>query len=168
MESMLEYFDILEDVLDAGKIKAFSSKISIDRETIFDIIGEMRLNLPNEIRQAKKIIEDHDRIIEDAKNKANMIIQDAQQTANDLTSEHEIYKLATVTANNVVDEAKQNAREIRIGTMNYADGILSKSEESLRKTLEQLASDFKGIEENISTTINVLYGNRQEIRGTKE
>lgn len=167
MESILEYLDILEDILDSSKARPFTSRININREKVFDVIGEMRLNLPNEIRQAKKIIEDYDRIIEEARLKAEVIINEATETAHHLTSEHEIYKLATENANNVVDEAKKNAREIRIGTMNYVDEILSKSEDSLRKTLEHMTGHVRNAEVGISETINVLYKNRQEIRGNK-
>jgi vacuolar-type H+-ATPase subunit H len=165
---MLEYFDMLEDVLDSSKGRPFSTKISVEREAVFDIIGEMRLNLPNEIRQARKIIEDHDRIIDDAKNRSNVIIMEAQEKAKELTGEHAIYELAKESANEIIDEAKKNAREIRIGTMSYADEILSKSEETIRGMLESLSTNFRNTEEGFSETIDTLYKNRQEIRGTKE
>ena len=168
METILKYFDILEDTLDSGKARPFSSKISIEREVIFDIIGEMRLNLPDEIRQAKKIIQQYDKIIDDANLKAEVILNEAKQKAEEMTKQHEIYRLANESANEIIDEAKKNAREIRIGTMNYTDEILSNSEEIMRQMLINFSENFKNAENNFADTIDTLYKNRQEIRGIKE
>ncbi len=164
----MEYIDELEDILDAGRGRPFTSKISIDKEKAYDIIGEMRLNLPQEIRQAQKIIEDHDRIIEDAKNKATSIIKEAEMRADEITGDHEIYKLATEAAEKLVDEAKKYSRDVRIGTMNYVEEILTKTEKVVKLTLENVSKSFRDAEDDLNNTVGRIHENKQEIRGRKE
>ncbi len=168
MESLMEYLDELEDLLDSGRGRPFSNKITIEKEKIFDIIGEIRLNLPNEIRHAQKIIEDHDRIIEDAKNKASAIIAEAEIRAQEIASEHQIYELATEAAEKLVDEAKKYSREVRLGTMSYVEEILNRTENTVREALEEMSRGYKSVEQELSGTIARIFENKQEIRGGRD
>ncbi len=168
MDTLIEYLDELEDILDSGRGRPFSGKITVEKEKIFDIIGEIRLNLPHEIRHAKKIIEDHDRIIEDANNKATAILAEAEQRAQEIASEHQIYELATEAAEKLVEEAKKYSREVRLGTMSYVEEILNRTETAVRETLNDMTQGFKAVEEELSDTINRIAENKQEIRGGRE
>lgn len=167
MESIMDYLDMLEDVLDNSKNVPFSTKVSVEKEKLFDIINEMRMNIPNEVRQAQRIIEDHDKIINEAKNKASAIIKEASIQAHDLADEHEIYKLAMEQAQELMEDAKKNSREMRLNSMDYADEILLQTETSIREALSSLDKYYREIEDDFIKTINILYSNRQELRGNK-
>ena len=165
MESLQEYLDMLEDLIEGSKTMPFSNKVSLDKEQVFDLISEMRLNLPNEIRQAQKIIEDHDRIIADAKNKAGSIIKEAEHRSQEMADEHSIYKMAVEQARELMDETKKSARDMRVSAIDYADEILQKTENAVRESMSSLNLQYRAIEDSFSETIEVLYANRQELRG---
>ncbi len=167
MESLLDYLDALEDLLDSCKPVPFSNKISVEKERIFDIISDIRLNLPNEIRQAQRIIEEHDKIINDANAKGGNIIREAEMNAKILTNSHEITKMATEQASEIMEEAKRSARDMRLNAMDYADEILSKIEDKVRETMLNLEQQYRITDEYLSDIIEVLYSNRQELRGGK-
>lgn len=167
MDSLMDYLDMLEDILDNSKTVPFSNKISVDKERIFDIIGEIRMNVPNEIRQAQRMIEDHDKIINDAKSRATNIIKEAQSKAQELTDEHEIYKMSMEQAREIVEEAKRNAKDIRLNAMDYTDEILSRAEETIRDTITELDRTYRAIEDDFTKTIDVIYNSRQQLRGNK-
>ncbi len=167
MDSLLDYLDMLEDLLERSKAVPFSNRISIDKERVFDLVSEMRLNLPNEMRQAQRIIEDHDKIIADAKNKAASIIKEAEHKAQELTDEHEIYKLAVEQSRELMEDTKRSARDMRLSAVDYADEILSKTENAIRDCLSNITAQYRVVEDNLSDTIEVLYSNRQELRGNK-
>ncbi len=167
MESLLDYLDILEDIIDSSKTVPFSSKISVEKEKIIDLISEMRLNLPNEMRQAQRIIEDHDKIISDAKTKATSVLKEADATAKMMTNSHEVFKRATEQANEVMDETKKSARDLRLNAMDYADEILAKTEEVIRQSAAKINQEHRLMEEYFNSTIDILYNNRQELRGNK-
>jgi len=167
MESIMDYLEMLEELVENSRTVPFSSKISLDREKIFDIINEMRMNIPNEVRQAQRIIEDHDKIIGEAKSKAAAIMKEASMQAHDLADEHEVYKMAMEQAQELMEETKKNAREMRLNSMDYADEILLQTENAVRDALSNLDRFYREIEDEFIQTVNVLYSNRQELRGNK-
>ncbi len=167
MDSLLNYLDIIEDILDSSKQIPFSNKISVDRERIFDILSEMRLNLPNEMRQAQRIIEDHDRIISEAKQRAALLINEAELKVKDLTANHEIYKKATEEANEIMSEARTSARELRTNAIDYADEVIARVESAVSESGELLIKQQKTVNEYLTKTLQVLHQNRQELRGNR-
>lgn len=165
MENLLDYLDMLEDILDNSKSVPFSSRVSVDKEQLFDILSEMRLNLPNEVRQAQRIIEDHDKILQDAKNKAANILKEAEIRAQEHTDDHVVYKMAVEQAQELMEETKRSAKDMRLGAIDYVDDLLSKAENTIRESLNNLNQHYRTIEDEFSETIETIYTNRQEMRG---
>ena len=71
MDSVLQLLDELEDVMDSSKAVPFSNKVSVDKEEIYDIISEIRMKLPNELKQSKWVIEERNKILIDAQREAD-------------------------------------------------------------------------------------------------
>ena len=165
MDSLLDYLDQIEDILDAGKSVPFSNKVSLEKERVYDVMREIRLSLPKEIRCAQKIIEDHDKIVADARTKAGSILEEAEEDAKILTNEHEIFRRANEQATDIIEESKKNARDLRLNAMDYADELLEKTEGMIRETMENMDNQFKMVNNYLSETIDVLYENRQALRG---
>lgn len=165
MDSLLDYLEMLEDLIEGSKTMPFSNKVSLDKDQIFDIISDMRINLPNEIRHAQKIIDDHDRIINDAKNKASQILKEAEHRSQEMADEHEVYKAAMEQARDLMDDTKKSARDMRLSAIDYADEILLKTENAIRESMNNMNLQHRAIEDSFSETIEVLYSNRQELRG---
>lgn len=166
MNSIFDLLDDLEDLLDKSAPRPFSKKISIDKDEIFEIIGDIRLSLPGEIKQAQRIADNCDKIINDANNKAQSIIKDAEEKCERLISEHEIAKKAREEASIIMGEAKDTSREMRIAAVEYADNLLAQTEQAIRVTLEEFARASRETEDFLSKEIDLVYKNRQELRGT--
>lgn len=133
---ILDILETLEDVVEKGINVPFSGKCMVDREEILEIIKEIRLKLPDDIKQAKWVKEERQRILLEAQKEANNIIKDAEGKIMSLVDEHEITKKAYEQANEIIANAQKNAREIRLGTREYADSILNKVEDILKETIE--------------------------------
>lgn len=133
---ILTILETLEDVVERSISVPFSGKSMVDKEEILEIIKEIRLKLPDDIKQAKWVKEERQRILLEAQKEANNIIKDAENRIMSLVDEHEITKKAYEQANDIVSNAQKNAREIRLGTREYADSVLNKVEEILKDTLE--------------------------------
>ena len=56
MDSVLQLLDELEEIMDSSRAVPFSNKVSVDKEEIYDIISEIRMKLPNELKQSKWVI----------------------------------------------------------------------------------------------------------------
>ena len=165
MNSIFDLLDELEDMLDSAPTKAFSKKISIDRDALFELIGDIRLSLPVEIKQAQRIADNCDKIINDANNKAQSIIKDAEEKCERLISDNEITKKAKEEAALITGEAKDTAREKRIAAVEYAGNLLEQTEQSLKGCLEEFLKISRGTEDFIAKEIDIVYNNRQELRG---
>ncbi|MDP4092675.1 MAG: ATPase [Bacillota bacterium] len=133
---ILTILETLEDLVEKGVSVPFSGKCIVNRDEILETIKEMRLNLPDDLKQAKWVKEERQRILLEAQKEANSIIKDAESKIMSLVDEHEITKKAYEQSNEIVANAQKNAREIRMGTREYADGVLNKVEEILKDTLE--------------------------------
>ena len=62
--------ETLEDILEKSRNVPFSSKCIVDKEEVLDIIKEIRLKLPDELKQAKWVKEERARILEEAQKEA--------------------------------------------------------------------------------------------------
>ncbi len=131
---ILAILETLEDLVERSTSVPFSGKCLIDREEVLEIVKEMRLKLPDDIKQAKWVKEERQRILLEAQKEANNILKDAENKIASLVDEHEITKQAYEQANEIVANAQKNAREMRLGAREYADGVLSKVEEILNDT----------------------------------
>jgi vacuolar-type H+-ATPase subunit H len=133
---ILSLLEALEDLVEKGLSVPFSGKCVVDRDEILEIIKEIRLNMPEEIKQAKWVKEERQRILLEAQKEANNVIKDAENQLMAKIDEHEITRKAYEQSNDIIANAQKNAREIRLGTREYADGVLNKVEEILKETLD--------------------------------
>ena len=128
---ILTVLETLEDLIERSSGVPFSGKCLVDREEVLEIVKEMRLKLPDDIKQAKWVKEERQRILLQAQKEADNILKDAENKIAALVDEHEITKKAYEQANEIVGTAQKNAREIRLGAREYADSVLDKVEEIL-------------------------------------
>jgi len=163
--ALANHLDSIEEFIESHKKNPFTNKIVIDRDKIMELLFDMRSDLPTELKQAHRIIEEHDRIIADARAKAENIRRDAEIEVKSLTQNHEIYRRATEHAAEMVEEAKKDARDIRYNAMDYADEILEKTESMIREAMENIEQQSKYLTNYFSQTVDVLYDNRRQLRG---
>jgi len=165
MDALLDYLDEIEEVLETSKSLPFTNKISVEKDRIVDILSEIRLNLPDDIRAAQRILNDHDRILNDAQNKAQDIIDTAENEAKIRTNNHEIFRRASDQATDKMEGAKKEARDLRLNAMDYADEMLSQAESQLKEYMTNLEAQHKRVMSYYTELIDVIYANRQQLRG---
>ena len=145
----------LDDVLDDATSIPLSKMYAVDVDKIKTIIEDIRLNTPQETKQAKAIVDSRNNILEEAKKEAADIIAkakeqgdayiaDAQNQASDILGN------ATNQANEMVTTAQNKSREMLTAVNNYADDTLLAIDDSLYKAL----SDVRRIRQGIENTQN--------------
>ncbi|MCL2217175.1 MAG: ATPase [Defluviitaleaceae bacterium] len=165
MDALLDYLDDIEEVLDSSKSLPFTNKISVEKDRILEILSEIRLNLPDDIRSAQRILGDHDRIVAEATRKAQDIEEAAENEAKIKTNNHEIFRRASDQASEVIENAKQDARDLRLNARDYADEILQGAETQIKEYMTNLEQQHKRVMEYYAQMIDVIYENRQQLRG---
>ena len=138
MSSRIEQIiEEIEEYIDSCKFQPLStSKIIVNKDQMDELLRELRMKTPDEIKRYQKIIANKDAILADAQAKADSMLEEAQIHTNELVSEHEIMQQAYAQANEIVtaateqaqeilDNATSDANEIRIGAMRYADNLMA-------------------------------------------
>ena len=135
--------ETLEDMLEKSRNVPFSGKCVVDKEEILDIIKEIRLKLPEELKQAKWVKEERQRILVEAQNEADEIIKEAENRIISMIDEHEITRKAYEQKNKIIENANDMAREISNGTKAYADNILAGVQVTLEDALKVIRNNRK-------------------------
>ena len=157
MDSVLQLLDELEDVLDSSKAVPFSNKVSVDKEEIYDIISEIRMKLPNELKQSKWVIEERNKILIDAQREADEIVKNAEDRMVRMIDDNEVTKKAYEQAAAIINSAKKTSKEMRLGAMEYAEG-------KLKELKAVVYSESIKTDDYFAQTLNVLAENIQELR----
>jgi len=165
MDAILFYLAEMEEMLEsAKKSMLFSEKVAVDKNWMLERIQELRLNVPDDIRQAQRLLNDHERVLEDAKQKATVIVEDAELEAQKLVRNDEITRRAMAEGEDIIDKAKKDARDMRMSAIEYADEMLAKSESKIREIMGNLESQHKAVIDYFAQNVDVLYENRQQLR----
>ncbi len=164
MDSVMDLLDVLEDTIESSRAIPFSSKVAIDKNEMFDIIKDIRIFLPNEIKQSKWVMEERDKILADAQKEAEEIIKDAEHKIMKMVDETEIYKRAKQESEELIESSKQTSREMRLGAMEYADGILEQLQNKMQETFDEFKVQSNVIEGFYTQLTDMIYKNRQELR----
>ena len=146
--NMEELLDQLDEMLDRSmKIPGGKSLISIEKFRI--IIDDIRLNVPQEIKQARGIVADRAEIIANAKKEAEGIIHAAEERARALVAQDEISKLAQQKANETVAQAQAKSREMRKAAQDFVEEIMRRTDESLSANLSEVRKTRQALKPNV-------------------
>ena len=149
----------IEEYVDSCKFQPLSTtKIVVNKEEIEELLRELRLKTPDEIKRYQKIINNKDAILEDAQTKADALIADAQARAQELVTQHEIMQKAYAQANDTI-----NANSIRLSAITYTDDMMANIGSVLNTTLEDAGVKYKTFIDSLQSCLDVVNHNRQEL-----
>ena len=177
MSSRIEQLiDEIEEYIDSCKYQPLSStKIIVNKEEIDELLRDLRMKTPDEIKRYQKIISNKEAILNDARAKAEALINEATVHTNELINEHEIMQQAYAQANEVVRMATKQAQDIlnnatmeangvRTSAMQYLDEMLSNLENAMTATLATTTEHYESFYNTISGYNEVVKANRAELR----
>ena len=123
-----EILDMLDELLDrAWNLPLSGGRCVIDAEKVREMVDDIRLNLPDEIKQAKAIVKDRTEILSSAKSEAEAIVRKAEERARVMIAQDEVMK-----------QAQAKSKEIRQASQEFSDEVLRKAEESLAGSLAEV------------------------------
>ena len=137
--SIDELLDILDGMIDkAWGLPLSGGRCGVDAEKLRDIIDDIRLNLPQEVRQAKAIVADRAEIIRNAKAEADSIIKTAEEKAKILVSQEETVRQAQAKSSDILAETQQKAKEMKKAAADFADNLMKNVEDNLSSSLGEI------------------------------
>ncbi len=132
---IMALIDRIEEIVDGAKGVPFTNQKMVDPDAVYDIIDEIRAQFPDELKQARWIVKERQEMLEEAEKEANRILEEARDRAAALANEQEVVRLAESQAAAILDNARQQEREVRLGAEDYADEIFANLEVNLGKLL---------------------------------
>lgn len=126
-----ELLEDLSDLLEDSKELPVVNKVMVDKTQINNILDEIRANLPTETRQAKRVVAERNKIIEDARKQAETLISAANSQRAGMLEDSEIVKQARIEAKRIIDEAQAEALMVRNRMNTYVDTVLQRTEDLL-------------------------------------
>ena len=180
MSRIEQIIDEIEEYISNCKtIPLSNTKIAVNKDEILELIDELRLKTPDEIRKYQKLISNKDAILADAKEQADRMIMEAQVHKEELINEHEVMQRAieqanaviadaSVKAQQLVDQAAEDANNIRMGAIQYTDDMLANLQMIIEHSIENNKSKYDALISGLSKDLNIVVSNRKELRPEPE
>jgi cell division septum initiation protein DivIVA len=149
---ILYLVDRLEAAINKGFAIPFGAKRLVDEDDCLDIIDQMRIAIPEEIRQARRVTQDRDRILAQAKEEAERVVALAREEASRLADAHEVAQAAQDRALAIQQQAEVDAHATRKGADEYAQQVLL----DLQQRLDELTARISAIEGTVSNGLLML------------
>ena len=142
---ILYLVDRLENALNTGQRVPFTNKIMVDERECLDIVDQMRIVVPEEIKQARRVSQDRDRITGQAQEEAERIMGRAHEQAERLMDDRGLLDRAHEREREIVDEAELQAQQIRDEADQYAFQILDNLNRTLGPILSQVQAGIDAL-----------------------
>ncbi len=137
--------DRLEAVINSGWRVPLTARVQIDEREALDVLDLMRTTVPEEIKQARRVSQERDKILAHAQSEANRLVSQAQERVERMLSEDSVRVAAEDRARELLDQAEQEAGGVRQGADEYAldmldrlDAELHRVQNSVRHAIEAL------------------------------
>jgi len=165
----------IEEYIDSCKFQPLSNtKILVNKEELEELLVELRLRIPDEIKKYQKIISNQDAILNEARTQADAMLAEATAQTNELVNEHEIMQRAYASANQIVEDAQLQAQQIvdsavadadsiRQGAISYTDDMLRSLQTIVSHTLEDAQGKFNNFCSSLQSSYDIISSNRSEL-----
>ena len=178
----------IEEYIDSCRFQALSnSKIIVNKEELEELLVELRLRIPDEIKKYQKIISQQetilgearsqaDEMLEDAKRQADSMVAQASEQTSEMINEHETMQRAYAHANEVVEQAQaqaqaivdaavNDANNIRQSSIQYTDDMLRSLQTIINHTMEGAKGRFDSFMSSMQSSYDIVSSNRNELAG---
>lgn len=181
MSSRIEQLiDEIEEYIENCKPKFMSNtEIIVNKEEMDELLRELRMKTPDEIKRYQKIISNKEAILQDARDKAEALINEATVHTNELINEHEIMQqayaqanevvtMATAQAQEILDNATNEANAVRSAAMQYMDDMLAHLENVINASTQSAANNYENLIGSLNQYRDIIVSNRQELHPVED
>ena len=140
--SVFDVLDEMDDLLDNAKVFPLAAhKIVIDGDRFRELVNDIRLNMPKEMKRAQTIDYDCDRIMKEAQTNAESIIHGAEERAKALVAENAIVEESKKRAHEILAKTKTKCEQTKDATSAYVLQALTETEAKLNVLLTDLRKE---------------------------
>ena len=138
--------DRLEETLVTGSRVPLMARTLVDEQECLDILDQLRVAMPTEIKEARRIIAERDHILAQAREETERIIRGAEHRASRLVEEHAVVRSAQARAMQIEEQAERESQQVRDEAEQYAETVLSRVQERLDQALSSVRAGLRELE----------------------
>ena len=145
---ILHLVDRLEELFNESRSVPFTHSVIVDEDKMLDIIDQMRVSIPEEIKKAQQIITQRDRILAQSQEEANRTLSLAREKGQQVVERDAIVKAAQARAEQIVAQARAECETTKREADEYVLDTLSALEMEMDRTLAQVRNGIRALQEN--------------------
>ena len=143
---ILHLVDRLEELFNNSRPIPLTHNVIVDEDKFLDIIDQMRISVPEEVKKAQEVFSKKDRVMAQAQEEANRTLQLARERADGLVEKELLVQDAKRRADQIIDQARAEAENIKTGADQYAIDSLTNLEGEVEQLLTQLRNGIQVLE----------------------
>ena len=145
---ILQLIDRLEELFNESKAIPLTRNVMVDEDRMLEIIDQMRIVIPDEVKKAQQIIGQRDRFLAQAQEEADRTIALAREKADQLTMKDMIVQEAQRRAEQIIAQARADAEVTRHEADDYVVDTLMQLQDNLEKVLNQVRNGVRTVQED--------------------
>ena len=159
----------IEEYIDGCKFQPLSnSKIIVNKEELEELLTELRMKTPDEIKRYQKIISNKDAILADAQIQTNELVSEHQIMQQAYAQANEVVSIATNQAQEILDKATEDADSIRTAAIEYTDNLLGNLENIVVHAIDTNKAKYEGLLSSLQNCYDIVKANRNELTPEEE
>ena len=144
---ILHLVDRLEELFNESRSIPLTHNVVVDEDRFLDIIDQMRISIPEEVKKAQQVYSQKDRVLAQAQEEANRTLALAREKADQLVEKDGLAQEAQKRADQILDQARIEAENIKAGADQYALDSLLNLEMELERIMNQVRNGIQVLEE---------------------
>jgi cell division septum initiation protein DivIVA len=143
---ILHLVDRLEEIFNESRAIPFTHSVIVDEDKVFELIDQMRVCIPDEIKKSQQLLAQRDRILAQAQEESNRTVQLAREKTEQLVDQNSIVQAAQVRAEQIINQGRQEADNFRRDADDYQLESLTKMELEIERLLNQVRNGISVIQ----------------------
>ena len=144
---ILHLVDRLEELFNESRPIPLTHNVIVDEDRFLDIIDQMRISIPEEVKKAQQIFSQKDRVLAQAQEEATRTLSLARDKADTLVEKEALVQDAQRRASQIVDQARLEADNVKAGADQYSLDALMNLEVELERLLNQVRNGLQVLEQ---------------------
>jgi hypothetical protein len=144
---ILQLIDRLEEFFNEGKAIPFTRTVAVDEDRMLDIIDQMRISIPEEVKKAQQLLTQKERVMAQAQEEANRTIEIAREKAGEMLKKDSVVAEAGRRAEQILTQARADAEATRHEADDYIVISLNRVQEEMERLLNQVRNGIRTLEE---------------------
>ena len=145
---ILQLIDRLEELFNAAKAVSFTHNVIVDEDRMLELIDQMRIAIPEEVKKAQQVMAQRDRVMAQAQEEANRTLQLARDKADQLAQKDMVVQEAQRRADQIVSQARAEAEATRADADNYVVDTLMQLQDQIAKLSGQVSNGIRMVQED--------------------